>query len=116
MGDAGGLMKIRAPPPPINSNMIMLSGHAPPGATIEILPWTFFKFAVIAFQGNGEFNTAINIEVGSYPGLVEYFESVFPDWRITKVYANKAIRMTVGNGDPWSPRFYGTIYLIYLDW
>ena len=116
MEDAGGLMKIRPPPPPIRSEFIILSGHVPPGATVEILPSTFFKFAVFAFQGNGDPNTGINIEVGPYPGSVEYADTVFPDWKITKVYANKAVRLTAWNSDPYSPRSYGTIYIIYLDW
>jgi hypothetical protein len=114
MEDAGGLMKIR--PPPIRSEFIMLSGSVPPGSTVELLPSTFFKFAVFAFQGDGEPNTRIDIEVGSYPGGVEYVESVFPDWKITKVYANKAIRLLALNGDPYSPRSHGTIQIIYLDW
>jgi len=107
-------MKIRAPPPPIRSEFIMLGGHVPAGATIEILPWTFFKFAVISFQGNGEIG--VNVEVGPHPGTIDYVESVFPNWMITKVYANKAVRLVASNPDPYSPRSYPTIYIIYLDW
>jgi hypothetical protein len=116
MEDAGGLMKIKAPPPPIRSEFIILSGHVPPGASVEILPRTFFKFIVIAFQGFGEPNTMIDIEVASPSGEIEYVESVFPDWKITKVYANKVIRLIAKNGDLYSPRSYGIIQIIYLDW
>jgi hypothetical protein len=115
MKDAGGLMKIRVPPPPIRSEFLALSGHVPPGTTIELLPSTFFKFAVFAFQGNGDPGARIDIEVGPFPGAVEYVETVFGNWVITKVYANRAVRLKA-IGDPYSTLFYGTIYIIYLDW
>jgi hypothetical protein len=116
MEDAGGLMKIRAPPPPIRSEFIMLSGYVPPGATVELLPSTFFKFAVIVSYGNGEPQTRVDIEVGPYPGTIEYVNSFFPDQAATRIYANKAVRIIARNTDLYSPRSYTRVDIIYLDW
>jgi hypothetical protein len=117
MKDAEGLMKIRPPPPPIQSNLIRIGTRVPQGEQVVLLPWTFFKHVIIVYYGDGDMWGATNYEIGPWPGATQEAGTFYYNRFLVLTLANRAMRI-VGNCNPVapSPCYTGTLAILYLDW
>jgi hypothetical protein len=105
-----GLMRIRPPPPAISSSLEQIAQQSvPAGGSVTLKPATLYKFAIVAFHGNGDPQITITVQKGASSATIAGNEQGF------EFVANESLQITAQNTDTASARNTPTIEILSLS-
>jgi len=109
--EAGGLMKITAPPPAIYPTKEVLDQQTiPPGMVFTIKAPTVYKHAVVIFHGNGDLQIILRVFIGA-----QQFNVGGAEFNVLTI-ANSTLEIRAENTNPYDPRTTPTIEILSLSW